>query len=125
MSDIAHQWGSDLEFGPTGDLAVVAGSVLGQQRVLRRLLTNNLDYIWQPTYGTGLARFVGQPINISQIQAMIRSQIFKESAVSQSPEPSIDVSPRTGDASDYVDVYILYVDADTRQTQILTFSVGA
>lgn len=124
MSDIAHQWGSDLEFGPTGDLAVVAGSALGQQRVLRRLLTNNLDYIWQPTYGAGLAGFVGQPINTSQIQAIIRSQIFKESAVAQSPEPTIDVSPCSGTASDHVDVYILYVGAETGQTEILTFSVG-
>jgi hypothetical protein len=47
MSDLAHQWGSDLEFGPTGDLAVLGGSALGQQRVLRRLLTSPLDYIWQ------------------------------------------------------------------------------
>src|ERR1700683_2907421 len=69
MADIAHQWGSDLEFGPNGDLAVVAGSDLGQQRVLRRLLTNLLDYIWQPAYGAGLAGLIGQPANILQIRA--------------------------------------------------------
>ena len=92
MADIAHQWGSDLEFGPNGDLAVVAGSDLGQQRVLRRLLTNLLDYIWQPAYGAGLAGLIGQPANILQIRATIRSQIFKEPAVAQNPEPTIDVT---------------------------------
>jgi hypothetical protein len=124
MADIAHQWGSDLEFGPNGDLAVVAGSDLGQQRVLRRLLTNLLDYIWQPAYGAGLAGLIGQPANILQIRATIRSQIFKEPAVAQNPEPTIDVTLCPGGAAGDVYVRILYVDAQTGQTQVLTFSVS-
>jgi hypothetical protein len=124
MADIAHQWGSDLGFGPTGDLAVVAGSALGQQRVLRHLLTNLLDYIWQPAYGAGLAGFIGQPANILQIRSTIRSQIFKESAVAQNPEPTIEVTLCPGGAAGDVYVYILYVDAQTGQTQVLTFSVS-
>jgi hypothetical protein len=125
MSDIAHQWGSDLEFGSTGDLAAVTGPTLGQQRVLRRLLTNLLDYIWQPTYGAGLAGFIGQPANSLQIRATIRSQIFKESAVSQNPEPTIDVTVSPGGTTGDVYAYILYVDAQTSQTQVLTFSVSS
>jgi hypothetical protein len=124
MFDIAHQWGSDLELGPTGDLAVVTGPTLGQQRVLRRLLTNLLDYIWQPAYGAGLAGFIGQPANSLQIRATIRSQIFKESAVAQNPEPTIDVTVSPGGAAGDVYVYILYADAQTGQTQVLTFSVS-
>jgi len=124
MADIAHQWGSDLGFGPTGDLAIVTGSTFGQQRVLRRLLTNPLDYIWQPGYGAGLAGFIGQPANVLQIRAQVRSQIFKEAAVAQSPEPTIDVTLSRGGAAGDVYVHLLYVDAQTGQTQILTFSVG-
>jgi hypothetical protein len=124
MADIAHQWGSDLEFGSNGDLAVIAGSGLGQQRVLRRLLTNLLDYIWQPAYGAGLAGFIGQPANILQIHATIRSQIFKESAVALNPEPTIDVTLCPGGAAGDVYVHILYVDAQTGQTQVLAFSVS-
>lgn len=71
MADIAHQWGFDLKLGPTGDLAVATGSILCQQRVLRRLLTNLLDYIWHPSYGAGLAGFIGRPANTSQIRAAI------------------------------------------------------
>ena len=81
MADASHQWGSDLAIGATGDISTADGALLGQQRVLRRLLTNPGDYIWQLDYGAGLARFIGQPANALQIRAVIRSQIFKETAV--------------------------------------------
>ena len=50
-----------LRAGAAGDLAPAAGTLRGQQRVLRRLLTNPGDYIWQPGYGAGLGQFVGKP----------------------------------------------------------------
>lgn len=121
MPDIWHQWGSDLTVGPTGDIASVAGTLLGQQRVLRRLLTNPSDYIWQLGYGAGLARFVGQPANPLQIRAVIRSQIFHEAMVARTPEPTIEVA---SDDTGAVYVDIRYVDAGTGQTQVLSFSVG-
>lgn len=125
MSDIAHQWGSDLSIGPTGDLATVGGPLLGQQRILRRLLTNPGDYIWQLDYGAGLARFIGQPATVLQIQAAVRSQIFKEAAVAQSPEPVITVDAAPAGANGTVYVYIQYVDAPSGQTQTLSFSVSS
>jgi hypothetical protein len=125
MADIAHQWGFDLKLGPTGDLAVATGSILCQQRVLRRLLTNLLDYIWHPSYGAGLAGFIGRPANTSQIRAAIRSQIFKETAVAQSPEPTIDVTLAPGGASGDVYVHILYVDSESGETQTLIFTLSA
>jgi len=125
MGDIDHQWGSDLSFGPTGDIALVSGSAMGQERVLRRLLTNPLDYIWQPAYGAGLATFVGEPATATRIQAVIRSQIFNESAVAKDPEPTINITIDPGGSMDDVYVQVLYVDAITRQTQVLTLSVGS
>lgn len=124
MADLAHQWGSDLTIGPTGDLVVATGSTLSQQRILRRLLTNIGDYIWQLTYGAGLARFIGQPASALQIQAAIRSQIFKEATVARTPEPTIrvDTSPAGADGTVYVDIQ--YVDAQSGETQVLTFSVN-
>jgi hypothetical protein len=86
VTDIAHQWGSDLMVGPTGDVAVAGPAAVGRQRLLRRLLTNPGEYIWQPDYGAGLSRFIGQPANALQIRAVIRSQIFKGRE-----------EPRTGD----------------------------
>src|SRR5690242_21821468 len=111
MPDVAHQWGSDLLTSSVGDIASVSGPLLGQQRVLRRLLTNPGDYIWQLDYGAGLARFIGQAANPLQIRAVIRSQIFKEAAVARQPEPLINVQVAPGGATGTVYVYIRYVDA--------------
>ena len=122
MADVAHRWGADLAPGPTGDIAVVSDAVLGTQRVLRRLLTNPGDYIWQLDYGAGLARFIGQPANSLQITAVIRSQIFKEATVARNPEPVIRVQVDRAGGTIYVDVR--YVDAATGETQVLSFNVG-
>jgi phage baseplate assembly protein W len=123
MADAFHQWGSDLVLGPTGDVATISGPLLGQQRVLRRLLTSPGDYIWQLDYGAGLARFIGQPANPLQIAAVIRSQIFKEPTVARTPEPVIDVQIEPNGASGAVYVYIRYVCVQNGQTQVLSFSV--
>ena len=120
MAELWHQFGADLMVGATGDRSAVTGSLEGQQRVLRRLLTNPGDYIWQPTYGAGLGQFVGSPVSTAQIQAVVRSQIFKEAAVARSPEPVIDISAEPNGA---VSITIRYADAATGATQILSFSV--
>src|SRR6195256_1132934 len=106
MADASHQWGSDLMIGATGDIGTVAGPLLGKQRVLRRLLTNPGDYIWQIDYGAGLARFIGQPTNALQIRAVVRGQIFKEATVARQPEPVIDVEVAPGGAAGTVYVNI-------------------
>lgn len=124
MPDLSQQWGSDLFTGPTGDVATASGPALGQQRLLRRLLTNPGEYIWQPTYGAGLARFIGQPADSLRIRAVIRSQMFKEPAVARSPEPVIDVQPSPTGSTDSVYVHIRYVDAPSGQTQVLSLPVG-
>ena len=120
MNDLFQQWGNDLSVDARGDLALVSGALRAQQRVLRRLLTNPGDYIRQPQYGAGLAQFVGQPANPLQIEAIIRTQLAKESAVAQTPAPTIDVSYDTLGA---IAVMISYVDAASGQTQLLSFGI--
>lgn len=118
--DIDHQFGSDLAASPTGDISVVSDATYTQQRVLKRLLTNPGDYLWHPGYGAGLPQFVGQPARADQIRAVIRGQIFKEATVARTPEPRIEISTdRQGGV--YVDIQ--YTDADSGQTQILSFAV--
>lgn len=90
--DIDHIFGNDLTLSSTGDLQTVSGSVKGEQRVLRRLLTNPLDDIWNPTYGAGLAEFVGEALSselFTKIKSRISSNIFQESCVSKNPAPEI------------------------------------
>jgi hypothetical protein len=122
MFDLWHEFGSDLAVGPTGDLAVVTGTTLGQQRVLRRLLTNAGDYIWQLNYGAGLGQFVGQPAAGNRIRAVIRSQIFKEAAVARMPEPKVGVLVDPGGT---VAAQISYSDSESGETVILELDVGS
>jgi len=122
MQDAALVWGGDISAGPSGDIALVSGTTLGQQRVLRRLLTNPGDYIWHLDYGAGLAQFVGQTCNVAAIRSTIRSQIFMEATVARLPEPEIDVQNAQNGS---VYVYIRYVDSTNGATQVVYFSVSA
>lgn len=116
MSDLNHTLGGDLGIASNGDIAIVSGSILGQQRVVRRLLTNAGDYIWQLTYGAGLPAMIGMPVDTATISGIVRSQIFLESAVAQSPAPMIAVEAE----SSIVSLQINYSDA----TDITTQTVG-
>jgi phage baseplate assembly protein W len=122
MPEISQQYGADLVLSAGGDLAVVDGAQLGQQRVLRRLLTNPGDYLWNPGYGAGLGQFVGKPANAARIRSVVRSQIFQESAVARSPAPAIEVAV---DPAGAITLAISYADAATSAAQTLTFTVGA
>ena len=120
MPDLAHLWGHDLALSSTGDLALVDGPALTQQRVLRRLLTNPGDDIWSLDYGAGLSRFVGLPGASDAIRATIRGQIFKEATVARTPEPLIDL---TGSPTGTVYVHVRYADAQSGTTQTLSLSI--
>jgi hypothetical protein len=120
MSDLALQFGGDLSVGPTGDLALAGGTLLTQQRVLRRLLTNPGDYIWQLTYGAGLGRFVGQAGAPAAIAGVTRAQVLQEAAVAPSPPPVVAVV--AGDDGT-VDAALTYTDAATGRGSTVSFSV--
>ena len=120
--DLTLLWGGDLTVSPTGDLALSDVPDVTQQRVLRRLLTNAGDYIWQIPYGAGLAQFVGQPVGGLQVAAVIRSQIFQEAAIAPIPEPTVTVLP--GPAATLA-VSLVYTDAQSATPQVLSFNVGA
>lgn len=120
MADLSHWWGNDLTTGSTGDLATIDGTIAGQQRVLRRLLTNPGDYIWHPEYGAGLPGYIGQNLDADAITAVIRSQLMLEKAVLATPAPVINVTP----IAQGVYVQIVYVDGDTGQQVSLNFDVN-
>lgn len=110
MIDLTHYVGNDLSIGPTGDIATSTATDLGQQRVVRRLLTNPGEYIWHNDYGAGVGSMVGTTMNENTIKGIIRGQISKEAAVSLDPVPVIDVQETTGGQ---VTATIKYADADT------------
>lgn len=128
MSDLYHYIGGDLSLSATGDLQAADATVMGQQRVLRRLLTNSAnlakeisaDYIWHQDYGASLPREVGALADTARIRAEVRSHIFKEAAVSRSPEPEITVTP----IPNGVAVKIRYMDAVSKDWVPLAFDIN-
>ena len=120
MADLQMNWSGDLSTSPTGDLATVDGPALGTQRVLRRLMTNPNDYIWNPEYGAGLAQFVGRPVQPARVEALIRSQMLQETAVAKLPEPVIAVQ---SDAAGHLYTQIRYADAATADPASLIINI--
>jgi hypothetical protein len=123
INDINHFWGGDLAPGITGDLLPANGTTRGQQRILRRLLTNPGDYVFQPTYGAGLPGYVGQRLDVGKITALILSQILLEDSVARTPPPQITVQQTPTDLTGLA-VTIAYNDATTNTPTVLSFNVS-
>jgi hypothetical protein len=121
MTDIYHQFGSDLQISPTGDLAPADGATLTQQRILRRLLTNQGDYIWQLKYGGGLASFIGDPVKQNAILGVVIGQLSQEATVANNPAPTVTLAT---DQNGGVFLTIQYVYLPTGTTQVLSVPVG-
>lgn len=131
VNDLAHFWGSDLVPASNGDLFIATGTLAGEQRVLRRLLTNSqlvdpngvvqasADATFHPTYGASLPRQVGMPVNIPLTNATIVSQMGKEQAVSHLPLPVITVTP----IQDGINAIVAYNDAASQTPVTLDFDV--
>jgi len=122
MSDALLQWGSDLVAGASGDIALAGGSLLTQQRVLRRLLTNQGCYTWRPSYGASLGQYVGTSTNDRVIAGAIKNQMLLEAAVSSQPQPTITAQAFV---SGTLFVEIQYVDAIGGGTELLNFTVSS
>jgi phage baseplate assembly protein W len=118
MGDISHFYGADIDLSAGGDFLYIADET--QQHVIKRLLTAAGADIWNLTYGAGLGRFVGQPINLSAITNAILSQIFQEASVAQLPNPTVTATQ----SGTVITVTIAYTDATTGQGQILTLPLG-
>lgn len=124
LADLYHYIGADLQASATGDLQPSTNTLRGQQRVLRRLLTNPGDYIFHPTYGAGLPAYVGRVANVGEIRALVRGQMRLEAAVAQTPAPTINVTPIAGADGGGFSITIQYVDAATGAPVTLAFDVN-
>lgn len=119
MTDAAHYFSSDLALSATGDLLTAESTDETTQRVLRRLLTNLKDYLWQPGYGAGLPGYIGQPLDQAALTALIKSQMYLEAGVSHDPEPQVVLTQIPNGIS----AQITYVSAETGQPEFLSFDV--
>ena len=123
-NDLDLPIGGDLSLGPTGDIAVVSQSRRTQQRVLRRLLTSPGAAIFHPSYGGGLAAFVGQPLQTNRLLGVITGQMLLEASVAKTPSPTVSVSQGPSDPTSIL-VNISYFDAAVRASQKLAFTLGS
>ncbi len=130
MNDLDQYFGSDISLTNTGDLMPVSGTAKGQQRIVRRLMTNPAtmnpdgstnvgDYLWHQDYGAGLPAKIGTVFNEAELRALIRGQMLLESCVAKSPEPQIGVQK----IANGIAVSIIYNDAQTNAQQYLSFDV--
>ena len=105
MPDFALEWSGDLQLSPSGGVELVDGSTLTRQRLIRRLLTNPGDVLFEADYGAGLPRFIGQPMHEASIAALVREQATAEETVAD----VIDVTVSGVGVSSYV-LTIVYVE---------------
>ena len=124
LADLYHYFGTDLAPSNTGDLATATAIARGQQRVLRRLLTNPGDYIFQPEYGAGLARWIGATADLAAMRVLIRGQMLLEPSVASQPEPEVTVLPIANQAGGGFAVAIRYTDASSGEPVVLSFDVS-
>lgn len=119
--DLSLDIGGDLVLDAGNGLATVTADDWVRQRVLRRLLTNPGDYIWDVSYGGGLRSQIGNVIAAGQIAASIRRQLQLEAAIATSPAPQVSVSD-SGNGT--IDTTITYADAADGTTSRVALTVG-
>jgi phage baseplate assembly protein W len=125
MTDEFHWWGQDTQFSAAGDDLLASGVAELNQRMVRALLTPPGSYIWHPTYGAGLGRFVGHalsPEEFAEIKALILAVVMVEPDVQKQPPPSIAYQ---ADATGLLSVTINYIYAPTGVPQTLSFNTPA
>src|ERR1700722_16608624 len=108
MITIACEWGADLSIGPTGDIKMAPVQASVQQRVIRRLLTNQGDYIWHTDYGAGLGGYVGEPYSQTAIKGKILNQLQLEALVAMTPVPAIQTNQSVTGPFSAISVTIRY-----------------
>ncbi|MDT7953412.1 MAG: hypothetical protein RQ966_18060 [Acetobacteraceae bacterium] len=82
-------------------------------------MTNPGDYIWNPGYGAGLGQFVGKSVDLAALQALIRTQMGMEPAVSVAPDPVILAS---ADVAGRLYLQIRYEDSSTATASTVSVS---
>lgn len=115
--DVGHYFSGDLQVSAAGDLLAVDTLLESQQRILRRLLTNPGDYLWQPNYGAGLPAQIGQPLDDQAINALVTSQMLLEQSVAHNPQVLATPIPNG------LNMRIQYVEVDSTQPTALNFDV--
>ena len=115
--DISHLYGNDLSLSITGDILLSTGTQLGQEKVLRDLLTNPGDDMNHLDRGAGVSSNIFEPVDLQRIQTVIMGQMRKETYVDQSQPITVVASILHDNTT--VNAQITYVDYETGVTSVL------
>lgn len=123
MAGLSHWRGSDLDTSANGNLLTLAtGTDLGQQSVVRRMLSNEGDHIWFSDYGAGLPRFIGMPAEADRIRGAILKNAKRDEHINQ--RAKIEVTVTTDPGSGATLAKLKYTDATTGQSSVASLNVG-
>lgn len=122
MADLSLEWRDDIQVSASGDLLLSDGDDLARQRIIRRVMTAVQSYIFELGYGAGLPQKIGEALSVTAIQAIVRSQMLLEVAVSQTPPPVV-TAVQSGSNLGLVVIGISYTDAASGSTVSFSFSV--
>ena len=122
LYDVDHTWGEDIQVSNTGDLNLVTDTDRGKQRILRRVLTNPGDYVFENDYGGGLLQDIGSITDAEAIESRIQSQVLMEDAVAPTPAPTVAVdSSISGYDASAIELTISYQDQPSNAPTVLAF----
>lgn len=117
MPDAMHWWDDDLQVSNTGDIALSDGIDLSNQRIVRRLMTILGEYVWHVEYGASVPKRIGDTLDLSLVESVIRNQIYLEEAVSKEDDITLEVSPILNG----VFVSLVYIEALSGRQASLQF----
>jgi hypothetical protein len=95
FNDLALDWGQDFSISAQCDLQTATDLPLLKQRVIRRILTNKKDLIFEPLFGVGIPQYVSDGISPSifnEIKQRVIEEIYKEETIARDPAPEIEIN---------------------------------
>lgn len=119
MSCLSHEWGGDLELDASGGLKIASNHDGIRQRLLRRLMTPQNGYIWQPDYGAGLPERVGSITTQEELYAIARAQCALEDGIDQTQPVTVTLNENGNGGYSCL---IAYTDAQTNSVQALALT---
>jgi hypothetical protein len=118
------EWGGDLNVGPGGDIGVALLESSIQQRIIRRLLTNQRDYVWHTEYGAGLGSYVGKPYSSAAIEGMILNQLRDEEYISGASSPTVNIVQANASALSETSVTVRYQTIGSTKVGTVVLGLG-
>lgn len=120
--EINQYFGSDINLNQNSKIDLVSGDLETMQRIYRRLLTPVNNYLWDLEYGAGIPQYIGENLTPSLeklIKGRIRTNMYLESTVSHTPEPSITLT----EINNGIQCFIEYKSNATKNVYTLSFTV--